>query len=67
MPTLPALVIVIPMLVAAAVAGRLIATGRVGISVGLLIGIPFFVLVFVDLALAIAAWAALLFIADLRP
>jgi putative inorganic carbon (HCO3(-)) transporter len=65
LPIIPAPIIIGAVLLASIGAGRLIATGHVGLSVGIVLAIPFFVLVFMDLALAIAIWVALLFIAHL--
>lgn len=65
LPIIPAPIIIGAVLLASVGAGRLIATGHVGLSVGIVLAIPFFVLVFMDLALAIAIWVALLFVAHL--
>ncbi len=65
LPIIPAPIIVGAVLLAAVGAGRLIATGHVGLSVGIVLAIPFFVLVFMDLALAIAIWVGMLFVAHL--
>jgi O-antigen ligase len=65
LPIIPAPIIIGAVLIASIGAGRMIATGHVGLSVGIVLAIPFFVLVFMDLALAIAIWVGLLFIAHL--
>ena len=65
LPIIPAPIIIGAVLLAAVGAGRLIATGHVGLSVGIVLAIPFFVLVFMDLALAIAIWVGMLFVAHL--
>jgi putative inorganic carbon (HCO3(-)) transporter len=65
LPIIPAPIIIGVVLLASIGAGRLIATGHVGLSVGIVLAIPFFVLVFMDLAMAIAIWVGMLFIAHL--
>jgi putative inorganic carbon (HCO3(-)) transporter len=61
----PPAVIIVPLLLGAVAAGRFIASGHIGLSIGVVIAIPFLALVLIDLLSAVAAWAALLYVSHL--
>jgi O-antigen ligase len=64
-PYVPSLLIVGGVLLLAIAAGRFVSGGRLPLGVALVLAAAFFLVVFIDISLAIAAWIVVLYIASL--